>query len=94
VKKQRKNKPVKTEQLTIALTSSVYVFPDLPLVLPSLSSHSVIVYQLKQLGVANIAIDIAKSKQLAGRLSLFGKNWDKICNNRWVLDAIQGYQIV
>ena len=93
MKKQKNNESVKTEQLTIALASSVYVFPDLPLVFPSLPYHSSIVDQLNKLGVVNIAIDIAKSQQLAGRLNLFGKNWDKICNDRWVLDAIQGYQI-
>ena len=82
-------KPGDTEQLTF----NISVFPDLPLVFPSLSFHSAIVYQLKQLGVANIAVDIASTNQVAGRLSLFKTNWDKICNDRWVLDAIQGYQI-
>ena len=80
---------MKTEQLALATS----VFPGLPLVFPSLSYHSVIVHQLKQLGVANIAIDIATTNQLAGRLSLFKNNWEKICSDRWVLDAIQGYQI-
>ena len=45
--------------------SSITVYPGLPLVFPTiLSSYpSLVVKQLKQLGVADIAIDIAKAKQ-------------------------------
>ena len=73
MKRRKTDKLVKTEQLTLATS----VFPGLPLVFPPLSYHSVIVHQLKQLGVANIAIDIATINQLAGRLSLFKNNWEK-----------------
>ena len=82
----------KRQKIEEPVAFNISVFPDLPLVFPSLSFHSAIVYQLKQLSVANIAVDIASTNQLAGRLSLFKTNWDKICNDRWVLDAIQGYQ--
>lgn len=50
--------------------------------------------QLKQLGVANISVRIAKRfERFAGRLCLFKSNREKIRTDQWVLDAIQGYQI-
>ena len=70
-------------------SSSIFVFDTLPLIYPT--NHSTIVTQLKQLGVANISVTIAKQKQsFAGRLKLFK---DKICPDLWVLHAIRGYQI-
>ena len=74
--------------------SRLFVFADLPLIFPTLNPcNSVIVRELKELGVANISVDIADRKQLAGRLSLFKRNWEKICGDQWVLTAIQGYRI-
>ena len=80
-----------TKQNTV---SSITVFPGLPLVYPLLLSYnSTIILQLQQLGVADIARDIAKEHRLAGRLSLFRQNWEEICNDHWILEAIQGYHI-
>ena len=78
-------------------TDLIFVFTDLPLVYPILNKSytcSLTVQQLSKLGVANIAAQIARnSNQFAGRLTLFLNNWEKICTDRWVLDAVQGYQI-
>ena len=76
-------------------TCTTFVFNTLPLIYPTINiNHSTIVSQLKQLGVANISVEIAKQKQgFAGRLKLFKRNWENICIDRWVLHAIQGYQI-
>ena len=76
-------------------TNTTFVFNTLPLIYPTINiNHSTIVSQLKQLGVANISVEIAGQKQsFAGRLKLFKRNWENICTDRWVLHAIQGYQI-
>ena len=65
-------------------SNSIFVFDSLPLVYPSISNNnSTTVTQLKQLGVANISVEIAKQKQgFAGRLKLFKRNWDNTCTDR------------
>ena len=91
VKKKKTYGRARIDQLKL----NISIFLNLPLVFPSLteSYNSIIVQQLQQLSVAIISIEIAKSNRLAGRLSLFRSNWEKICNDRWVLDAIQDYHI-
>ena len=78
-------------------TDLIFVFTDLLLVYPILNKSytcSLTVQQLSKLGVANIAAQIGRySNQFAGRLTLFLNNLKKICTDRWVLDAVQGYQI-
>ena len=71
------------------------MFESLYLVYPTIDkNNSATVRQIEQLGVANISIAIAKQKQeFAGRLRLFKSNWDKICSDQWVLQAIRGYHI-
>ena len=51
-------------------TSTTFVFKALPLIYPTINNnHSAIVSQLKQLGIVNISVEIAKQKQgFAGRL--------------------------
>ena len=80
-----------------SVTDSIFVFANLPLVYPILiknNSISITTRHIKKLGVANIATQIARNcNQFAGRLSLFLENWKKMCTDRWILEAIQGYQI-
>ena len=73
----------------------MHAFRELPLVFRKLCiDNSITVDHLKQLGVADIAERIAeRSTQFSGRLTLFAENWQRICTDRWVLGAIQGYQI-
>ena len=92
MKKQKKSDSLTNSK---QFNHSITVFLDLPLIIPSLANsyNSIIVEQLQKLGVANISVEIAKFSQLAGRLSLFRRNWEKICNDRWVLNAIQSFRI-
>ena len=93
--KRRRVKETETTSKQSETGSAIFVYANLPLVHPKLSvQHSFTVQQLKQLGVANISVHIAKSStQFAGRLALFRENWERLCSDRWVLSAIQGYQI-
>ena len=70
------------------------MFESLYLVYPTINkNNSATVRQIEQLGVV-ISITIVKQKQgFAGRLRLFKSNWDKICSDQWVLQAIRGYHI-
>ena len=89
VKKGRTEQPDSRGHLN---NSFVFVFESLYLVYPTINKNNSAT--IRQLGIANISITIVKQKQgFAGRLRLFKSNWDKICSDQWVLQAIWRYHI-
>ena len=83
--KRKKVKETEANSEQSKTSSVIFVYDNLPLVYPNLSTHhSFTVQQLQKLGVANISVRITKtSKQFAGRLALFRENWRRVCNDEY-----------
>jgi mRNA-degrading endonuclease HigB of HigAB toxin-antitoxin module len=74
------------------------LFPNLILcqTIPEVISYPhTLVKQLEDLGISqSIAIEVVREKRpLAGRLKYFLPNWEKLTQDQWVLECVQGYTI-
>ena len=95
----RPPKTLRVETLVEQTPEVVYAYLNLPVlsILPELQHFypSITVNQLKAQGIVRIARALAteRSIPLAGRLSHCLSNWQRVTQDRWFLEAIQGYKV-